>query len=457
MNFPVIGLFFIVLAISLIVTLLLSKSDNWQISFVLVLAGFVFTILKIWAFQQAPQWQDVIPDSVTYDLNARAFVLHGQGIDVEVEKYNLRGLIERARISNKPFWSAEESLPYASVYGSAAWFYVAYLHFWYWAVGPNPYWAIYSNAALASFFPAATFGIATILGASKRIAGIAALITLIDPTTGVNASWMLKDTLVGFLTLSSVWSALNCIDKLRLSSLIIFIVSLTLLSASRIIAYIGILAAIGCLCVYWIQQKEFKLWLSFLLSVILVVVLSASLYLYPKSIFEYRKGILYALRIHNTQLFSGSKDTFVAKPGDSSADEAVLKWKTSVRENPLLAIGKSTAHTLFAPFPWVALHLGHNWRSFSELYYPGVILWIFCLPGIFFQIIQEVRKPRPVGLFVLIFWSAILIAYTIFYGEWSTRQRGFVLPVLFSMSAMGWYSISKWCKDIFKQESIRLK
>lgn len=135
---------------------------------------------------------------------------------------------------------------------------------------------------------------------------------------------------------------------------------------------------------------------------------------------------------------SGTINLLSSKPGDASADETVLKWRRDLADNPVYAIVRSAAHTLFAPYPWVAISPGLNWVSFSELYYPGVVLWILCLPGIFAALARGLRQ-RELGFWLLaLFLFAIVAAYTIWLGEWSTRQRVFALPALFALAAIGW-------------------
>lgn len=81
-------LFFVVLGLGLA----LAPHSARLIVAVLTVAGLLVAMGKIWMFQQAPQWQDINPDSITYDLNAKAFALHWQGVPVDADEFNLRGL-----------------------------------------------------------------------------------------------------------------------------------------------------------------------------------------------------------------------------------------------------------------------------------------------------------------------------------------------------------------------------
>ncbi len=123
-------------------------------------------------------------------------------------------------------------------------------------------------------------------------------------------------------------------------------------------------------------------------------------------------------------------DILRAEKGDATADDATLKWKDSLRDNLLYAAIRSVAHTLFAPYPWVAFHSGLTGRSANELYYLGVLLWVFCLPGITAAIALGVRSRDSEFWLVVLFLLSQLAAYTIWQGEgeWSTRQRVFALP-----------------------------
>jgi hypothetical protein len=139
----------------------------------------------------------------------------------------------------------------------------------------------------------------------------------------------------------------------------------------------------------------------------------------------------------------GGLSTLKAARADENADDTTLRWKESLVQNPALAVVKSAAHTLFAPYPWVAISPGLTWRSFSELYYPGVVLWMICLPGIGMALWIGVQQGRPAFWIVATFLACLLAAYTVFHGEWSTRQRVFALPAFFALAAIGWAELGQ--------------
>lgn len=427
MNITAIGLFVSVFAISSMVAFVLAAKEERRTIVLLVMAGLAAAVLKIWLFQQTPQWHDINPDSATYDLNARAFALHWQGTGVDIERFDLRGL----RDSGRSHWVVDEALSYSYVYGARDWLYVGYVGVWYWVIGVQQDWVTYSNAALAAFFPAAAFGIALMLGASHRIAYAAALITLVDPSAGVNASWLLKDTLVGFLAMGALWSSLVWMRERRVEALALLVLCLALLGVSRFVAFLCLFGAMAVLANWWLLRRDFRSSFRYLLAGGLAIVISSWLLYLPNTIPR-------TLGSDVIQKVGDGVTALKAGQGDVAADNAVLEWRSRLAENPALALAESAAHTLFAPYPWVAIHPGLTWRSFSELYYPGVVLWILLLPGIIVATMALLIKPSEEGCFLLLFLAGLLAAYTLFLGEWSTRQRVFALPAFFALAAIGW-------------------
>jgi len=193
-----------------ITALTLAPRYERRFMFVLVLLGIIAAGLKIWVIQQAPQWHDINPDSITYDLNAKAFVDHWLGMPVEGASHKLRGLVAlNVAGMHEPEWGPDDALSYGSVIGSHEWLYTAYIAVWYFMTGATQNVVIATNAIWAAFLPAAAAGIAISLGATRPMALAAAGLVLIDPSTGVNASWLLKDTLAAFLSMATLWALLG--------------------------------------------------------------------------------------------------------------------------------------------------------------------------------------------------------------------------------------------------------
>lgn len=412
----------------------------------LVMIGLVAAVSKIWVVQQMPQWHDIQPDAITYDLNAQAFAEHWSGNAAAGERYNLRGLLAfHAAGVYGPDWMPGASLTFASVTGSHEWLFTGYIALWYWLGDATQASVIWSNALWAAFFPAAAFGIAHSLGASRRVSLAAAGLALLDPSAGVNASWLLKDTLAGFLALAALWALLAYQrdgGKARL-----FVAALTLggLGGVRFVAFVALLIAALLISLWLLFKNEEKRGLGW---VTIGVVLSAWLInglVAQAPNFSLSGGFLKTINII-VQPFApmqGGGDVLRSSEGDASADASVLSWKRDLAERPVYSVLRSVTRTLFAPYPWVAISPGLSWVSFSELYYPGVVLWIFCLPGIFLALARGLIRP-DLGFYLnVLFLSALLAAYTIWLGEWSTRQRVFTLPAFFALASLGGASLLK--------------
>jgi hypothetical protein len=121
-----------------------------------------------------------------------------------------------------------------------------------------------------------------------------------------------------------------------------------------------------------------------------------------------------------------------------AVDDTVVDWYARLSKSPLKALATAASRTLFAPYPWVIITDGLNFRNGIELYYLGVVPWIICLPGIFWAIARAIRNPSFPAAFLGLVLGACLGAYIVFLGEWSTRQRVFMLPVFFALASIGW-------------------
>jgi len=120
-----------------------------------------------------------------------------------------------------------------------------------------------------------------------------------------------------------------------------------------------------------------------------------------------------------------------------AVDQTVVDWYARLHKAPALAVATAVARTLFAPYPWVVFTKGLDYHNGIELYYLGVLLWIACLPGLFWGLTVKASRPHLEFVFLVLVIGASLGAYVLFMGEWSTRQRVFALPVFFAITAIG--------------------
>lgn len=407
----------------------------------LVMLGLVVSALKIWVFQQTPQWHDINPDAITYELNAQAFAEHWRGNAAEGKSHHLRGLLAfHAAGAHGAEWVPGDKLTYGGVIGSSEWLFAGYIALWYWLGDATQALAIFSNALWAAFFPAAAFGIAQFLGASRRVSLVAGGFAVLDPSAGVNAAWLLKDTLAGFLAMASLWALLAHLSEGGKARFAIAILALGGLGGVRFVGFLALVCAAVPISAWLLfnDKKRRSRGLAIVGIVFSAWLINGLVAKAPH--FSMTGGTLNIIRTLVTPFTTASQGVLIlrSKRDEASTDDSVLAWKDALAENPVYAIIRSAVRTLFAPYPWVAISPGLNWVSFSELYYPGLVLWILCLPGIFAALVRGLRQHDPGFWLTALFLAALVAAYTIWLGEWSTRQRVFALPAFFALAAMGW-------------------
>ncbi|MFU0507708.1 hypothetical protein [Pseudaminobacter sp. NGMCC 1.201702] len=408
-------------------------------SVILCIMGFMFATLKIWLIQQTPQWHDVMLDARQYQLQAQAFADHWHGLAVDVDRMRVLGLQSRGQGT----WPPNLNLPYSSIFGTHEWLFSAYLAVWK-VISPNWFlWASYANAAFSAFFPAAAFGIARSLGAGRRVSILAGAAALFDPAAAVNGAWLLKDTLAGWLAIGAIWAGIRMRESRGLWVFVIFIIFTGFLGAVRFAALVAIFFACTAVALIFVFQRRWRCAANFGISPAFALLIFALFCALPLS----------ADRVEQLNPFSsvtsivrGQHETFVTTSSNNAAsDETVIDWRNRLSENPIRALFTSASRTLFAPYPWVAITHGLSYDNGFELYYMGMILWIFCLPGILWSIINKVVRPTIPYVFILCILGSAFAGYTLFLGEWSTRQRVFLLPVFFALAAIGWADLhARW-------------
>lgn len=450
------GLVVASLAMVTTVAAVLATRNTRRTVLALVLLGLLAATIKIFIFQQAPQWKDINPDSITYNLNAQAFVEHWRGNAVEGQGRNLKGLLAlHAAGGHSAEWNPSDRLTYAGVIGSHEWLYPSYIALWYWLSEVTQAVVIWSNALWAAFFPAAAFGIAYSLGASRRVAWAAAGLALLDPSTGVNASWLLKDTLAGFLAMAALWAFMAYLREGGKGRFVVAVLTLGGLGGVRVVAFLGLAMAAGLISIWLLVRDKHCSRCLAVVGIVVFAWLINGLFGQAPNFSSTGGGvtkIISILAAPASTIFGGIA-VLRSDSGDASADDSVLSWKKVLSERPVYAIARSLARTLFAPYPWSAISPGLSWMSFSELYYPGVFLWILCLPGVLVALTQTFRQ-NDLGYLLLVFFLAALVAaYTIWLGEWSTRQRVFALPAFFALAAIGWQQLLLWFDNLYRLQA----
>jgi hypothetical protein len=438
-TFGAVGFFTLCFVVSTLCAIALAEPGDRKVSAQFVLAGLFIACLKIWLIRQTPQWLDTPLDAIKYQLDAEALAAHWHGEAVNSQLYRLDGL---SKIFGQDIWSPDAHMPYSSVLGTHEWLYAAYLAVWAYIAPHWPVWATYSNAALAALFPAATFGIARGLGSTTKVAALGGTITLVDPSAAVNGAWLLKDTLACWCVLIAIWAALAILRKPRFKLVFLLGIALGILGAVRFMALVAMLLAALVLVPALLVRRRNLASSSLLVASLFGVCLFGTLFCLPvgstSSILERPAVAVSGVVVAQIETLSVSREADVESP---AVDESVVDWYGRLSESPLKALATAVSRTLFAPYPWVIATEGLNFQSGIELYYLGVVLWIICLPGVFWAVVQALRNPSFPAVLLGLVIGACLGAYIVFYGEWSTRQRVFMLPVFFALAAIGWVDL----------------
>lgn len=437
--------FFLALAgIIVLITVALTGDQERKAIVICYLLGLFAALVKIWLLQKAPQWADVSLDSNLYQLHAEAFSLHWLGQPIDARAFRLNGFINWRMVFHDDLWRPEMPISYASVFGTHEWLYAALLGCWHLITVDWQLWAMYSNAVFAAAFPAASYGIVRCLGGGTGVAKAAAALTLIDPSTGVNASWLLKDTLAGLFAVLAIWATLKTLREPAWSTALILCLAAAGLSMTRFVAYVALVLALVFLLIRFFRHLPARIITRLNLSLVGSLMLFGGLYAAPQipTPVSLLKSVIMPI--------SAQKHTLAADDqSDEAYDLSVALWHARLAESPLSALVTSAARTLFAPYPWVVVSHGLSGTNGIELYYLGMPLWIICLPGIVWGILICMQRPHGSGFFIFCMLFGLLGAYTLFLGEWSTRQRVFMLPIFFAYAAIGWNDLrSKYLEQV---------
>lgn len=421
--------------------------------------GLVCYTGQILLIQMLPQSRDLIPDSVTYRLNAEALVLHWRGEPVPARAFHVFPYPD-VRLTE---WLPGAPWGYAFVFGSYHFLYQLYAAVIYVLVGSHPQAVILSHAILLASMAVLAAGVVRLLFDSGRAAAVAALLVLLDTNFAVNAAFMLKDTLAMWLAVLIALLSVRLLRKrdLTLADTVVLTAALTLLSCARfhavMIAFLALAAgAVGA----GLGASRVAVRVSAVIAVTLTLSGVAKIHSYELSAAETLKAAaranwnsikgatdvvgtswsVAAVSVRSTAPTTSAPPTTtqgvaVPTPAPIRGDESVIGFSRALLMRPVVTVVKGAAHTLFAPYPWVAFTRGLR-GNFVELHYPGTVLWILGLPLLAVGL-AGLGARRPERLYVLVLLASTTLLYMAVYGEFSTRQRQFMAPVCWGLAAYG--------------------
>ncbi len=414
--------------------------DRQSMAFAWGLVGVVVAVAKVALLRAAPQWQDMPLDAAGHALHGQAMALHLTGQPVDPVLHKLHGYLTWWAPHLGPQWLPDAEVGYGGVLGSSEWLYAFTLGLWGLAGPDGATGAWLWNAALVGAMAGVAVALAGQLGLSHRAGQWAAGLLVLEPGLAVNAAWTLKDPTATCLAMLSLVLVCKMLRRPAVWTVLGLGVTMGCLGGVR---YVGLLCLSGALLLavmhlVWRRQLSMRMALTLGLGTLVAAVTWVAVYCAPLS------PDLPCARLAIVNPLAAQAITLQAPAGQRGHDPTVEQWHEDLASQPVVSAIRAAARTLLAPYPWVVWHPGLSWDNHIELYLPGTALWMVLLPlalwGAAVMARRSVEDTR--ALVVMAFLVLVAGAYLVFFGEWSTRQRLFLQPLLMVLAAVGIDSVA---------------
>jgi len=404
-------------------------------------------VLKVVLVWTLPQIGDVPPDAMTYQLHAFAIGLHWQGLPVSARDYQLLGLLQRG----EAVWLPESAMSFWDVQGTSGWIYSAYLALWAMTVENWVYWGVLSNAFFCAGLPLAAFGLARTCGFPPRVALIAGGLTALDMAIAINGAWSLKDSLAAWVSVMSVWAGAQAVLSGRYRWIGFQIVLIGLSAGIRYVFALASVAITIVVSLFLALRGRCRQAAVNLLAVAIMPLVAIMVMMLPSVPMPHRvlAGFLSPmtgnLATYSDVALLGAQATMTGE-----LDGSVVSWFNRLQADLFLALIQAIVRSLLAPYPWVLMKDGVTGQNAYELYAFASAQFMLCLPALFVGLWIAIRRHlvQPGVLYVLGVLATVCLVYIAFYGEWSTRQRVFLLPVVYVFIALGAVHIVEFVRTL---------
>lgn len=399
------------------------------------IAGVAAAVSKVGLLRATPQWNDVPVDATGHALHGQAFAQHLVGLPVDPILHQLHGYLVWWAPHLGPRWLPDAAVGYGGVLGSSEWLYAFTLGLWG-LIGPD--WetgAWLWNAALVGAMAGAAVALAGQLELPSRIGHWAAALLAVEPSLAVNAAWTLKDPTATCLATLSLALLCKLLKRPTPGTVLVLSLLIGMLGGVR---YVGLLCLSGALAVVcaqlmWRGQLSVRLGAAAAAVALVTGMTWVTLYCAPLA------PDPTCTRLALVKPLAAQATTFQASAGERGHDPTVQEWREEISSAPLVSGVRAVARTLLAPYPWVVWRPGLDWNNHIELYLPGAAVWMLLLP---FALLGAARMTKrsiqdPRSLAFMVFLTLVASAYLVFFGEWSTRQRLFLQPLLMILIAVG--------------------
>ncbi|MBA3634388.1 MAG: glycosyltransferase family 39 protein [Acidobacteria bacterium] len=258
---------------------------------------------------------------------------------------------------------------------------------------------------------------------NRKVGSNAAWIVAVFPAFIIWTSQLLKDGLVIFLLVLSMFAVLQLLEKLNYKVVGLLIFSLFGLVTLRFyIAYIVAIAILGSFLIA--HNNSIQSIFRRVTALVIITLGLAYLGIFSTAEEDINKyGNLERIQISREYLASASQSGYVEDDSDVTTVGGAI-----------LALPIGFIYLILAPFPWEV----SNFRQLITL--PEVLLWWAMMPllisGLWYTIKHRLRKAIGVLLFTLM----LSIGYSLFQGNVGTayRQRAQIQVFLFIFISVGW-------------------
>lgn len=315
--------------------------------------------------------------------------------------------------------------------GSAMYYLVAVIYLF---TGRNPLAASLFCGVIGAATVPLVYHCTYAIYSNKRVAKTACIAIAFFPAFIVWSSFLLKDGLMMFFLVITVFSLLRLQKKFNYFDVIAILVSLVVIAGLRFYIFPVLVLGVFSSLIIGTKNTTRSLMSRIVTTVIIGVVLA---YFGVASVVQ--KNVE---NYGNFDQLQNSRSD-LAQSGDSGFGRDI---DVSTTEGAISALPIGLTYLLLSPFPWQITSLR------SALTLPDTLIWWCSIPLMFIGIYYAAKSKLRENIAILVFVLTLTLLYSIFQGNVGTayRQRTQIQVFLFMFIAVGFEVVRE------KQENKRL-
>lgn len=427
-----------------------AKRQEWRAVCNLYVVALIWFTIAIFVVRTLPQ--AALAPSDNHERLASAIVEHWKGETVRRDEFPLPWLIKWNRD-----WTPDDNVPLGYVLGTWNYFYSIYLATIFYFGGYHDNNVYLSQAVVLAGMPPIVYQLSNLLFNRRSVSLVAVVLAFLDTNFPVMGAVLFKEALLCFLAPFIAYLALLSVKSdspMHVRALLALVsTTMSILRYQVTVTLWFAMVVVSSWPAVYRSVKPKSVWANLVAWYIV-----SSILLVPPWTWGDHNGFSIGLKEVITTNFlplegglvqmvlsSNVKDEGLSasikeipRYKGTYADPSTSEWLQLLKERPLFALVRSIVRTVFAPYPWVAIRDGMPGKSFYELFYPGVPLWCLGLPFLLYGV-WRLRQGRATSeVLILTIWvSTSIVGYLVYYGEFSSRQRVHLMPVLWIFIAFG--------------------